>query len=65
MSNYLGYVYTGLCTDAPLPSEKKTGERLSPRFFVRGGGLCTQATFTRIDKEGTAKSFYSSPLATN
>ena len=45
MSNYLGYVYSGLCTDALLPSEKKT---LSPRFFFFWGeGFCTQAKVTK------------------
>ena len=30
--------HSSLCTDAPLPSEKKWGERLSARFFRRGWG---------------------------
>ena len=47
MSNYLGYVYTGLCTDTPLPSEKKSGRDTLPDFFFWGEGFCTEAKLTK------------------
>ena len=52
-----------LCTDAPLPSEKlgttANHRRLSPRFFLRGGGrLCTD--YSAEVQEGTNKRIQSS-----
>ena len=47
MSNYLGYVYTGLCTDALLPSEKKKFPPPIFFFFFGGEGFCTQAKLTK------------------
>ena len=52
-----------LCTDAPLPSEKLgttvNHRRLSPRFFLRGGGrLCTD--YSAEVQEGTNKRIQSS-----
>ena len=52
-----------LCTDVPLPSEKlettANHRRLSPRFFLRGGGrLCTD--YSAEVQEGTNKRIQSS-----